>query len=125
MMSIDDLNEEGPDPGWGAPREGEGLGRELKRLWASEIRDYFKAEGEFLRVYGIQAGYESVYIRRVLLDHERFEKLVEAGGENNVLLFSRLLAEHFRYKDEYLARHLERITRIGPEDDAPQGPLRP
>jgi len=101
------------------------LGREVKRLWNSEIRDYFKAEGEFLRVYGIQAGYESVYIRRVLLDHERFEKLVEEGGEDNIFLFSQLLTEHFRYKDEYLARHLERITRIGPEDNAPQGPLRP
>jgi len=116
-MSIDDLNEEGADPGRSAP-QGEKLGHELKRLWASEIRDYFKAEGEFLRVYGIQAGYESVYIRRVLLDHDRFEKLVEEGGEDNVLLFSRLLAEHFRYKDEYLARHLERITRIDLKDDA-------
>jgi len=96
----------------------EDLDRELRRIWDSEVRDYLRAEGAFLRNHGAQAGYEEAYIRRVLYEHRRLEELVEEGGEGKAVAFSQLLGRLFRYKEHYLRRHMERILRIGPEDDS-------
>jgi len=113
MILGENFNRDGADQGW-SPWDGvEKVDRELQRLWDSEIKDYFKAEGEFLRTYGVQAGYESSYIRRVLYDHEKLAELVREGGEENARLFSEVLKRLFRFKEEYLERHLDRMTGSG------------
>lgn len=83
---------------------------ELGRLWDAEIKNYFRAEGEFLREHGRRVGYGEDYITQVLSDHRRLEDLVRLGGAENIRRFSILLAGHFRYKEEYLAKHMDHIV---------------
>lgn len=107
---------------WHDSSHSEKLDRELKRLWESEIRAYFAAERDFLLKYGRQTGYDDSYIFKVFADHRILEELVQEGGEENTKLFSQRLAGHFRFKEEYAAKHLEKMTDP-PKGASLDGPL--
>jgi len=112
-----------PNESWDPnSNENERVGAELMRLWESEVRDYFKAEGEFLKRHGREMGYGEDYIAQILEDHRRIESLVREGGRENVRLFSKMLIGHFRFKEEFNIRHLERVMdsadASSPSEDA-------
>lgn len=98
---------------------GEPLANELWRFWAKDIRPHFTVEADFLRKYGAGVGYEDRYIARVLDDHRLLEELVWTQGGESVRHFTKLLAAHIRFKEDYFKVRVRQI--VEDRTPAPEG----
>ena len=91
---------------------------EVRRIWINELKPHFDTEREFLLKHGVPSGYDRPYITKVLEDHWLMEKLVWSSGEENVRKFTRLLAAHIRFKQDYFAYRVGTILGQGQESDS-------
>ena len=91
----------------------EDLFSEVRRIWVNELKPHFDTERVFLLEHGVPSGYDRPYITRVLEDHRSLEKLVWSSGEENIRKFTRLLADHIRFKQDYFAYRIESVLEQG------------
>jgi hypothetical protein len=94
---------------------------EIWRYWVGDLKPHFTAEAEFLQKYGVEAGYGTGYIARVLDDHRLLEKLVWKDGQETALEFARLLSAHIRYKEDYFLERVRHLVEAGRNGGLPAG----